>query len=146
MTDGRRLILKHKLAGFGLPAQSAVVGGALLLVWLLLAPLAVSLDGSLGLVAAAIAAGACWMGAQFSLLIATLVRGTDHLLHRIVLGMTARSMFPLVLGAGLHIRNPQLAAAGLIFYVLVFYMVSLAAETALLLAQVPQPLAPKKAH
>ena len=51
-------------------------------------------------------------------------------------------MFSMVIGTALHIRNPELASAGLIFYLLVFYMVTLAADTVLLLAQAQQPLAP----
>ncbi len=143
MADGRSQILKHKLAGLGLVAQSAVIGCALLVVWLLLAPLAIGVSGTFGLQAALLAALCCWLGAQFSLLIAALIRGGASLLQRILLGLVARAMFPLVVGTALHIRNPELATAGLIFYVLVFYMVTLAVDTALLIAQVPQPLAAK---
>jgi hypothetical protein len=65
-------------------------------------------------------------------------------MHRMLMGMAARAMVPMVLGVGLHVKDPGLAAAGLIFYVIVFYMVALAADTALLVAQVPEPLIPRK--
>jgi hypothetical protein len=146
MANGRSQILKHKLAGLGLVSQSALIGCALVVAWLLLAPLAMRLNGSDGLRAAAIAAVCCWLGAQFSLLIAAMIRGGATLMTRIWLGMIARAMFPLVVGTALHLRDPQLAAAGLIFYVLVFYMVTLAADTALLLSQVPESVAPRKAR
>jgi hypothetical protein len=153
MANGQSQNLKHKLAGLGLFAQSALIGCALLAAWLLLSPLAMQTAGAEGLQAAAIAAVVCWLGAQFSLAIAALIGEGASLLSRIWLGMAARAMFPLVIGTALHIRNPGLNAAGLIFYVLVFYMVTLAADTALLLSRVPEPLAPtsrslapKKAH
>jgi hypothetical protein len=134
------------LAGLGLVAQSALIAGALVVAYLLVAPLAVSLSGTFGLKTALLAAVACYVGAQFSLLISALIRGGATIMHRLVLGMTARAMFPMVLGAGLHLRDPELASAGLISYVLVFYMVTLAVDTALLVAQVPQPLVPRKGH
>jgi hypothetical protein len=153
MASGQSQNLKHKLAGLGLFAQSALIGCALLAAWLLLSPLALQTAGAEGLQAAAIAAVVCWLGAQFSLAIAALIGEGASLLSRIWLGMIARAMFPLVIGTALHIRNPGLNAAGLIFYVLVFYMVTLAADTALLLSRVSEPLAPasrslapKKAH
>jgi hypothetical protein len=131
------------LAGLGVVAQSAVVAGALVVAYLLVAPLAASLSGTFGLKTALLAAVACYVGAQFSLLISVLIRGGATIMHRLVLGMVARAMFPMVLGAGLHLRDPELASAGLICYVLVFYMVTLAVDTALLVAQVSDP---KKAH
>jgi len=144
------------LAGLGLVAQSAVIAGALAGSYLLVAPLAAGVSGALGLKTALLAAVACYVGAQFSLLISALIRGGATIMNRLVLGMIARAMFPMVLGAGLHLRDPELAHAGLILYVLVFYLVTLAADTVLLLAQVPQsltsqplvpkPLVPKKGH
>ncbi len=156
MANGRSLTLRNRLAGLGLVAQSAVIAGALVLAWLLVAPLATRFSGTLGLKATLLAAVACYAGAQFSLLISALIRGSASIMNRLVLGMIARAMFPMVLGAGLHLRNHELAGAGLILYVLVFYLVTLAADTALLVAQVPQrltsksltpkPLVPRKAH
>ncbi len=143
MANGQSLTLRSRLAGLGLVAQSAVIAGALVLAWLLVAPLAASLSGTLGLRAALVAAVACYAGAQFSLLISALLRGGATIMNRLVMGMIARAMFPMVLGAGLHLRDPELADAGLILYVLVFYLVTLAADTALLVAQVSDP---RKAH
>jgi hypothetical protein len=42
----------------------------------------------------------------------------------------------LALGVTLHLQVPQLANDGMIFYLLVFYLVALAAETALAVAQI----------
>lgn len=151
MTNGSRPTLKRKLASLGLVAQAAFVAAALAAAWVAVAPLAWGVSGSFGLVMALLAASLCWLGALFSLLISALLRSSDSIMSRLALGMTARAMVPLVLGTGLHVKYPQLAAAGLILYVVAFYLVALAADTALLVAQVPQPsvsklVARKKAH
>jgi hypothetical protein len=146
METGQRLTLRARLKSLGPLAQSAFIALALLIGWLLLAPLAYSVSGMSGLQVSLLAGAICWLGAQFSLLISQLVRGEEVIFPRLVLGMTARAMVPLVLGTGLQLKNAQLASAGLIFYVLVFYMVTLAADTALLLSHTKQPLAPKKVH
>jgi len=135
----------NKLASLGPCGQAALVTGALVVAWLALAPLAGATQGSSGLAAAAVGAGVCWLGATFALLIGALVRGQGAVLQRMVLGMMARAMFPLMLGAMLHMRVQWLAAAGMIYYLLVFYMVGLAVETLLLLAQVAPTMLPKKA-
>jgi hypothetical protein len=134
------------LARLGLVAQSLFVAAALAGALLLLAPLAYAISGPFGLQVELLAALLCWMGALFSLSISAFIRGGVSVMNRMVLGMTARAMMPLVLGVGLHMKDASLAGAGLIFYVLVFYMVTLTADTALLLSQVPQPLVPRKAH
>jgi hypothetical protein len=134
------------LARLGLVAQSLFIAAALAGAFLLLAPLAYRVSGPTGLKVELLAALICWLGALFSLSISVLIRGGVSIMNRLALGMTARAMAPLVLGAGLHIKHAELAGAGLIFYVLVFYMVTLTADTALLVAQVPQPLVPRKAH
>lgn len=146
MTNGPAQTLKARLARLGLVAQSLFVAAALSVAWLLVAPLAYGVSGLLGLKVALLAALLCWLGALFSLTISAFIRGGVSVMHRMALGMTARAMVPLVLGVGLHLKDVELAGAGLIFYVLVFYMVTLTADTALLVAQVPQPLVPRKAH
>lgn len=146
MERNQRPTLRARLKSLGPVAQSAFIALALLVVWLAVAPLAYGVSGMPGLQVSLLAALICWLGAQFSLLISLLIRGDEVIFQRLVLGMTARAMVPLVLGTGLQLKNAQLASAGLIFYVLVFYMVTLAADTALLLSHTKQPLAPKKVH
>jgi hypothetical protein len=146
MTNGPSQTLKARLARLGLVAQAMFVAAALLFAGLLLAPLAYTASGRLGLSVELLAAVVCWLGALFSLSISALIRGGVSVMNRLALGMTARAMVPLVLGVGLHHKHADLAGAGLIFYVLAFYMVTLAADTVLLVAQVPQPLVPRKAH
>jgi hypothetical protein len=131
----------RRLADLGPLAQTALVTGALVATWLLVAPLAASISGTAGLWAAAVAAGVCWMGAVFALSMSALVRSAA-VMHQMLFGMLARAMFPLLLGAMLHMRVEWLATSGMIYYLIVCYMVSLAVETALLLAQIPTPMTP----
>ena len=134
-----------KLGGWSRLAQAALVSAALVAVWLLLSPLAAWLDGPAGLVAAAVGAGVCWLGGIFALLLSSLLRGAGSFMPRLLLGMLARTMFPLLLGTLLHMRVESLAAAGMIYYLLVCYMVSLTVETAMLLAENPSSLPSEKA-
>ena len=57
-------------------------------------------------------------------------------MYGLALGMLARTMLPLVVGVVLTMKVAWLADAGMIFYLLVFYLASLAIETMLLVAQV----------
>jgi hypothetical protein len=57
-------------------------------------------------------------------------------MYSILFGMLSRTLIPLVLGVLLHAKVPVLAEGGMIFYLLVFYLLTLALETALLLAQI----------
>ena len=79
------------LASLGLVAQSAVIGFALVVALLLVAPLALRVSGAFGLQAALAAAICCWLGAQFSLLIAAMIRGGASLMQRLLLGMIGRA-------------------------------------------------------
>ncbi len=134
-----------KLGGLSRLAQAVLVSGALLVAWLFLAPLAAWLDGSAGLGAAGVGAAVCWLGAIVALLFTALLRGAGSFLPRLLMGMMARTMLPLLLGTLLHVRVGWLAAAGMIYYLLVFYMVSLTIETMLLLAENPSAFGSKGA-
>lgn len=126
-------------------AQAALVTGALVAVWIVVAPVASWVAGPAGLAAAGVGAGVCWLGAVFALALSALFHGPSAFMPRLLVGMLARTMFPLMLGTLLHMQVPALAEAGMIYYLLVFYMVSLALETAMLLAESPSSLPTEKA-
>jgi hypothetical protein len=60
-----------------------------------------------------------------------LLRGPKHALAALLAGMAARMGIPLAFGLAIHLQGGPLAEAGLLYYLLVFYPVALAAETAL---------------
>lgn len=130
----------------GLAAQAGLLAAVVLVAWLLVAPLAYAFSGSAGVVAAAVGAGVCFVGGGLALSIAGLLNHSSAAMVSLALAMLARTLIPLVLGVALHRAVPLLAGAGMIFYLLVFYMVALATETALMLAKVPPSgVAPGKA-
>ena len=101
--------------------------------YLAMAPLAYWFGERVGLQAAALAAGACLVGAQFGLLNTVLFPGLDPGLG-ILLGMLPRMGVPLLVGLLVFRRAEHLVKAGFFYYVIVFYLVTLAMETWLAVA------------
>ena len=102
-------------------------------VYAVVAPIAGWLKGGLGIAAAAIAAGLCLVGAGVALAAAIVLRASNRALVGMLIGLVARMFIPLGTGVGLHFYSQPLAEAGLLVYLLVFYPVTLALETALAL-------------
>jgi hypothetical protein len=128
--------MRNRLAALGLPAQAAWASALVIGLWLIAAPISYQISGPTGPWAAAAGAGVCLLGAWLALAIAALFPGPSGALHRMLFSMLARTMVPLLLGVALHLNAPSLAAAGMIFYLLIFYLATLVFDTALLLAQV----------
>ncbi len=137
MAGSRNAIIWNKVGRLGLIAQSTLVSAVVVAVWALVAPVAYSISGVWGLIAAGAGAGVCWLGAQLAVAIASLFRGPEAVLQRVLLGMLARTMIPLVLGVALHFKFPSLADAGVVAYLLLFYFVTMATDTMLTLTQIP---------
>jgi hypothetical protein len=128
--------MRSRLAALGLPAQAAWASALVFGLWLLIAPVAYQISGAVGPRAAAAGAGVCLLGGWLALVIAALFPGPSGAMHRMLFSMLARTMVPLLLGVVLHLKAPSMAAAGMIFYLLIFYLATLVFDTALLLAQV----------
>lgn len=111
-----------------------------LTLYALVAPVAGWLSGLVGLWAAAAAAGLCLAGAAMALVAGHLLRGPKHILYGMLAGMAARMGIPLGFGLAWHHFGGTLAEAGLLAYLLVFYPVTLAAETALSMPRLQPPL------
>ena len=118
-----------RLRNAALPLQSAVLALVVVVVFGLVAPVAGSLKGVAGLTAAAVAAALCLAGAGVALLASRLPRGPNGAMVGMLLGMTARMGIPLGVGFLFHIRGGPLAEAGLLYYLLAFYPITLALET-----------------
>ena len=128
--------MRTRLAALSLPAQAAWASALVIGLWLVVAPISYQISGAIGPRAAAAGAGVCLLGAWLALAIAAFFPGPTGAMHRMLFSMLARTMIPLLLGVALHLNVPSLAAAGMIFYLLVFYLATLVFDTALLLAQV----------
>lgn len=118
---------------------------AVAIVFAATGPVAFYRNGSTGLWAAALAALFCLTGALMALIASHALRGPQFALLAMFVGMAARMGVPLFLGVALHLRGGPLAEAGLLYYLLVFYPVTLAVETALslptrqMIAKEPSP-------
>ena len=128
--------LLARIGRLGALGRTAVLTASVTLLGFLLAPLAFRLSGWDGLAAVAVAAGLCWLGGELALLIGGLLVGPAAAMHAMVLGMLARMAVPLLGGAVLHLSSPLLSSAGMVFYLLAFYMLTLVVEAALTLGQV----------
>jgi hypothetical protein len=107
----------------------------------LLAPLVAWWRGAAGVGAAAVAAAACLAGAGTALLVSDRLPRAQHALVGLLLAMGARMGIPLALAAGCLVCGGALVEAGVLFYLLIFYPLTLGVETALSLAP-PAPRVP----
>jgi hypothetical protein len=107
----------------------AVLGLVVGVVLALVAPVAGVLDGVSGVAAAAVAAALCLAGAGVALPASRVASGPNGALVGVLLGTAARMAIPLGGGFVLQIRAEPLAEAGLLYYLLAFYPVTLALET-----------------
>jgi hypothetical protein len=128
-----------KLRGRGLIARAGFLAIVVLGVYVLVAPVVAHLKGSSGLAAAAAAAGACLAGAVPALVASRLLRGTRHALCGMLLAMALRFAVPLGIGLGCHLSGGPLAEGGILYYLLVFYPITLGVETALSLPPAEAP-------
>lgn len=118
-----------KLRGCGLAVQSALLDLCVLAAYGLVAPIAHWRGGLAGMVAAGVAAALCWLGAQTALVLARRFQGPDDAWKGMLLGMLPRMGIPFVLGVVGQLSSATLAEAGLLVYLVVFYPVTLWAET-----------------
>ena len=100
-------------------------------VFAIAGPAAVAIGGSAALLAATVAAALCFAGAAMALMAGSLLTGPRLALAALLIGIAARMAIPLIVGVALHLRGGPLAEAGLLYYLLVFYPVTLAVETLL---------------
>jgi len=119
------------LRNLSLAARSTILVTVAVTLYALLAPTAFFFGGVAGLWAAAAAAAMCLGGAGIALVISYLLRSPARALCGMLLGTAARMAIPLGFGLAAHLRGGPLAEAGLLYYLLVFYPVTLAVETAL---------------
>jgi hypothetical protein len=101
---------------------------------------AYSRSGAIGVAAAAIAGGVCWLSASLALVSVYLGQKLGNPIGGIVGSMFFRMGLPL--GAGLAIQQwqPPLAGAGCFLMILGLYLVALVVETALSLKFVPRSI------
>jgi hypothetical protein len=114
-----------------LAVRTTLLGMAVSAFAIGLLPVAASTAGWLGAVALATAAVACLLGASLALLISERWQPPEHVLIALLLGMLARMGFPLGVALSCLGGGRTLADAGLLYYLLVFFPLTLTIETML---------------
>jgi hypothetical protein len=94
--------------------------------------------GPNGALAAAVAAGVCWFGSTAALIITGFSGRTDQAVYGHLLGMFFRLGLPLACGLVFQKVGGTLADSGVFGLIVVFYLVTLAAETILALRLIKQ--------
>jgi hypothetical protein len=112
----------------GWKGQAAAVASLTVLVYVLVAPVAGLLHRTGGVLAAAAAAGLCLLGAVLALAVTHRFPDPKHLGQAFLVGMLPRMGIPAGGAIALQLLGGILAEGGVLYYLLVFYPVTLAAE------------------
>ncbi len=104
---------------------------ALATAWVLVAPVSFWLGGMPGIAAAAMAAVVCLVGAAAALAIGELSEPSAGPLVGLLLAMAVRSGFPLLFAVMMQLHGGVLKATGLVYHVVLFYLLALAVEVPL---------------
>ena len=111
---------------------------------LILAPFVWALQGNIGLVAMGAAAFFCGASAIGAQLIAVLLVGPAHPIHAVMIAMLLRMVPPLALCAAVGLRRGPLTDAGMVFYMIGFYLVTLAVDTWLSVSRISPAVSPRR--
>ena len=71
-------------------------------------------------------------------------REPSRALHGLVFSMAARTGLPLILAVAVHFQDGTLGKAGLLYYLVVFYLISLGIEMPLSLIRTPSRASPRR--
>lgn len=112
----------------GLALKVGALTLALLLLYAAVAWVAYRSVGTVGMIAAGVAATICLVPAWAALAISTIFQGPRHALPGLLLAMLVRTGGPLLF-ALLILRKGPLADAGAVYYLVVFYLAALGFET-----------------
>ena len=93
-------------------------------------------QGAAGVAAVAVADACCSLSATAALLLAGSLRNTPHAISGILGGTLVRMTAPLAAAAGCKLVAPELFQAGLLGWMVVFFLLTLAIETLLLVGVV----------
>jgi len=109
--------------------QLCILTGAIAVSFAVVAPLAYHAHQASGLWAAVIAAGVCLLAPLAALLMTRSFTASGNPLAGLLLSMFLRMGIPLAFCLAMEIQKGPLSEAGIVYCVLVFYLVVLAVET-----------------
>ncbi len=94
--------------------------------------------GLSGMAAAGLAAWICWVGSALALVVAQLLRGPNLALQCMLFSLVLRTGIPLGFAVVVQ-TSGLLTRAGLVYYLLFFYLVALGVEVLLSLPEITRP-------
>ena len=112
-----------------------ILVGALLLVGFASTPVAYSVDGANGLLAAGVAAAIVLLAGMGALAVNEFCRSPEMVIPRVLGGMMLRMGVPLAAAMAIYYRGGPITDAGFIYYLLAFYFVMLVVETIITLPE-----------
>ena len=121
-----------KLSRRSMLTRTLLLSGILLILFLMLTPIVLMQFGSIGMLSLSLAATATLFTGVLCLGIGSLATGESGPLAQMALGMGIRLGILLGLCFAADRHAPELMSAGFLLWCLVFYMVGLTAETAIL--------------
>jgi len=111
-----------------LAVRATVLVLAVVAFYALVAPVAWYLSGPNGPVSAAVAGSCCLLGAGLALVSGEPFRATRRAMYGMLLGMAFRMGVPLTVGLLIHYHGGLLAQTGFVYYLLVFFELTLLVE------------------
>ncbi len=128
--DVSRVSWPPVISRLGCGAQCATLAGATLVVLAGVAIIEYCYRGLDGLLAVALPAAICLAGSEGSLVSTRLARKSsgDGFLRGMLFGMSFRLAVPLTGAIFIRLFAPELVAAGALYYLILFYLVTLAIE------------------
>jgi hypothetical protein len=126
---------KQRLADLGIVGRSALLALLFALLWALSVPVAFSLSGIKGILAALSAAIVVWIASAAGMAIGELFHGPNEAVAKLLFGMVIRMTVPLIACLLVLLTGSRLATAGFVFYVLGFYLLALPVDTVLAVLQ-----------
>ena len=116
--------------------RSAFLGVVAAVASAVILPLGWAISGNrMGLFAAVAAGMVCLLAAWTALALSEPLRGPQHMLALVFAGMFVRMGIPLAAAMTVYFHGGPLADAGFLYYLVLFYLVTLTAETLLFLPE-----------
>ncbi len=128
-----------KLRGAGLAARIGLLTGVVLAALGVVASIAGPIGGGKAVVAAAVPAAVCLVGAVLALIAASICQRREKPLHGMLIGMAPRMGIPLAFAVMAKFLFGGLVRSGALYYLVGFYLVTLGIETVLSLPSAATP-------
>jgi hypothetical protein len=123
------------IRNLGIAARLGLLAATVAVLLLAVGGAAWAFQGPTGAIAATFAAAVCLAGAGLALGASRLLAHPSQAVANVLAGMMLRMGMPLGIALAVHLHGGPLARGGLLYYLLVFYPVTLGIETALSLPQ-----------